>query len=69
VALIATFRWPTRAGAASATPTAALSGSQPIAPGFAGGYLLPPAILKTAHECRKPRSYIRPDVGARSEEK
>ena len=40
VALIATFRWPTRSGAASAVPSAALSGSQPKAPGFAGGYLL-----------------------------
>jgi putative transposase len=36
----ATFRWPTRSGAASAAPSAALSGSQPKAPGFAGGYLL-----------------------------
>src|SRR6266496_3421036 len=40
VALIATFRWLTRSGAASAAPSAALSGSQPKAPGFAGGYLL-----------------------------
>ena len=40
MALIATFRWPTRSGAASAAPSAALSGSQPKAPGFAGGYLL-----------------------------
>ena len=39
MALIATFRWPTRSGAASAAPSAALSGSQPKAPGFAGGYL------------------------------
>ena len=36
----ATFRWPTRSGAASAAPTAASSGSQPKAPGSAGGYLL-----------------------------
>ena len=35
----ATFRWPTRSGAASAAPTAASSGSQPKAPGSAGGYL------------------------------
>ena len=40
MALIATFRWPTRSGAASAAPSAALSGSQPKAPGSAGGYLL-----------------------------
>ena len=40
MALIATFRWPTRSGAASAAPSAALSGSQPKAPGFAGRYLL-----------------------------
>jgi ABC transporter substrate binding protein len=40
VALIATFRWPTRSAAALAAPSAALSGSQPKAPGFAGGYLL-----------------------------
>ena len=36
---MATFRWQ-RIGAASATPTAALSGPSHKAPGFAGGYLL-----------------------------
>ena len=45
VALIATFRWPTRFGAASAAPSAALSGSQPKAPGFAGGYLRAPSTV------------------------
>ena len=40
VALTATFRWPNKPGAASATPTAALSGPIPKAPGSAGGYLL-----------------------------
>jgi hypothetical protein len=50
VALIATFRWPTRSGAASAAPSAALSGSQPKAPGFAGGYLLQTPSTET-HTC------------------
>jgi len=40
VAVTAAFRRPTAIGAASATPPAALSGSYPKAPGFAGGYLL-----------------------------
>src|SRR6516165_9242312 len=40
VAVTAAFRRLTAIGAASATPPAALSGSHPKAPGFAGGYLL-----------------------------
>jgi hypothetical protein len=58
VALIATFRWPTRSGAASAAPSAALSGSQPKAPGFAGGYLLldllapfQPRVIRLGMDC------------------
>src|SRR5262245_7742805 len=39
VALSATFRWPNKLGAASATPTAASSGPITKAPGSAGGYL------------------------------
>src|SRR5262249_23178952 len=39
VALTATFRWPKESGVALATPTAALSGPRPKAPGSAGGYL------------------------------
>jgi hypothetical protein len=40
LALTGHFQWPTEPGAASATPTAALSGQHLKAPGFAGGYLL-----------------------------
>ena len=40
VALKATFRWPIEPGPRQRPRAAALSGSHPKAPGFAGGYLL-----------------------------
>ena len=58
VALMATFRWPHKFGAASATPTAALSGPITKAPGSAGGYLPLPLLggekRKLGGEKRKP---------------
>jgi CRP/FNR family cyclic AMP-dependent transcriptional regulator len=42
---LATFRWPSNIGAASATPIAASSGPIPKAPGSAGGYLLIPGEI------------------------